>query len=112
MNTPMLILGILNVAFIVTLLIMTLRSSGEQKSATVSPLEPGEEDLYQEYLKNRFLYRNDQALNFLQEYIWVAMKNDQSVKYYDALKLEHESKFIELGGRFPDHPYQDGSVEA
>jgi hypothetical protein len=33
------------------------------------------------------------------------MKKDRSVENYEALKLEHESKFVELGGKFPVHPY-------
>jgi hypothetical protein len=104
-NTPMLILGILNVALIVTLIMITFRKQGDHRSVADPSTSLSEQDCYQAYIKNKHLRRDDKALYYLQEFIWLAMAHEQSVKNYDILKLEHEAKFIALGAKFPSYPY-------
>ncbi len=68
-------------------------------------LNPSEKELKENYNKSRYLGREVEALHFLQEYVWKALKNNSSKKNYDSLKLEFNNEFLRLGSQFPQYPY-------
>lgn len=58
-----------------------------------------------QYNKASYLNRDKDALRFLQEYIWASVKKDKSAKRYESLRSQHEKRIIELGSKFPKHPF-------
>ncbi|WP_462267953.1 hypothetical protein [Mucilaginibacter sp.] len=54
-----------------------------------------------QYNKSIALHRPDQALRALEEFIWYKQNGQLKGKAYAKLKVEYESRFNELGGKFP-----------
>jgi hypothetical protein len=66
---------------------------------------PIPKELKEKYNKARYLGRDDEALHFLQEFIWESLKRNNSKKNYDALKLEYNNDFLRFGAQFPQNPF-------
>lgn len=60
---------------------------------------------HERYIKHHYLNNNKQALESLQEYIWLLINKKRSESNYNKLKEQWEKSFIALNASFPSYPF-------
>jgi|GEM_PF-1966876 len=98
----LLISGILGIFVLVAIFNISSNLAAIKTQLLVS----GKKDLYGDYKKAYLMKRSNQEILYAaQEYVWAEMIKDQSKKKHAELHEIWSSRFISLGGEFPEYPF-------